>query len=282
MKRIFKSTFPVLAAIALLASCTTSPKPEVGIQLYSLRDAMDEDPIATVQQLGPTGYDYVEAAGYSNGKFYGIDPEEFKQLVEESGMVFRGSHTGQAIPDSGSWKELMPWWDECIAAHKAAGVEYIVQPFMGGSGYESLEGLTAYCDYFNAVGAKCNEAGIRFGYHNHDREFDEIEDEVIYDYMIKHTDSEKVMFQMDVYWVSEGGADPIAYFEKYPDRFGSIHIKDETELGASGEIDFKVILDEAKEIGSKYFVVEVEEYNFEPIVSVEKSLEYLREIGFAR
>ena len=282
MKLNLRSILMISAGMALVASCSNTPELGVGIQLYSVRNDMGTDPVATVEQVGTMGYAYVEAAGYSDGKFYGMEPSQFKALVEENGMLFRGSHTGQAIPDSGSWEVLMPWWDECIAAHREAGVEYIVQPFMGGTGYASLEGLAAYCDYFNAVGEKCNAAGITFGYHNHDGEFSTLEGEVIYDFMLDNTDPEKVMFQLDIYWIYEGGGDPMAYFEKYPDRFTSIHIKDEKELGESGDIDFVAVLDRAQEIGSKYFVVEVEKYNFEPLVSVDMSLEYLREIGFAK
>lgn len=282
MKRIYLSAIIMITLATLFNSCSKTPEKGVGLQLYSVRDAMQEDPVATVELVGAIGYDYVEAAGYADGMFYGMQPEAFKSLVEDNGMIFRGSHTGQAIPDSASWETLMPWWDECIAAHKAAGIEYIVQPFMGGSAYQSLESLAAYCDYFNAVGEKCNAEGIRFGYHNHDREFSALEGEVIYDYMLRNTDPEKVMFQMDVYWTEEGGADPLSYFENYPDRFGSIHIKDKEELGASGEIDFPVILDKAMDIGATWFVVEVEEYNYDPIVSVEMSHDYLKEIGFAK
>jgi sugar phosphate isomerase/epimerase len=282
MKRIYFPAIILFAVAVVFPSCNKTPEKGVGLQLYSVRDAMRDDPVATVELVGAIGYDYVEAAGYADGKFYGMEPEAFKTLVEDNGMIFRGSHTGQAIPDSGSWEVLMPWWDECIAAHKAAGVEYIVQPFMGSTGYQSLEGLAAYCDYFNAVGEKCNQAGIRFGYHNHDQEFSTLEGEVIYDYMLANTDPDKVMFQLDVYWSTEGGADALDYFEKYPGRFGSIHIKDKEELGASGEIDFPVILDKAMEIGATWFVVEVEEYNYDPIVSVEMSHDYLKEIGFAK
>ncbi len=273
----------LFAALMVISSCG-SPGPEngIGLQLYSLRDAMREDPVTTVEKVGAMGYDFVESAGYSDGMIYGMEPEEFKALVEKNGMIYLGAHSGQAIPDSGSWESLMPWWDECIATHKAAGAEYIVQPFMGGTGYASLEGLADYCAYFNAVGEKCNAAGLRFGYHNHAGEFQELEGEVIYDYMLANTDPDKVMFQLDIYWIYEGGADPLAYFEAHPGRFGSFHIKDEKELGESGEIDFMPVLNEADKAGAEYHVVEVERYNHEPIVSVEKSLEYLKEIGFVK
>jgi sugar phosphate isomerase/epimerase len=275
----------LVASIMVLTSCSspvTGPDNGIGLQLWSLREDMKKDPVATIEKVGEMGYDYIESAGYSDGKIYGMEPEEFKSLVEENGMLYLGAHSGKFISESGNWQELMPWWDQCIATHKATGAEYIIHPNMGKSGFESLEGLAAYCAYFNAIGEKCNEAGLRFGFHNHAREFGEIDGVVIYDYMLENTDPEKVMFQLDIYWIYEGGKDPADYFTKYPDRFESIHIKDVKELGESGTIDFKKVLDQAQEIGPKYYIVEVEKYNFEPVVSVEKSLEYLKEIGFAK
>ncbi|MEX0985885.1 MAG: sugar phosphate isomerase/epimerase [Bacteroidales bacterium] len=285
MKKYFRlaTVTAVVIAVMTLSSCgSAGPENGIGLQLYSLRDEMRQDPVTTIEQVGQMGYDFVESAGYSDGKIYGMDPLDFKALVEENGMLYLGAHSGMAVPDSGGWESLMPWWDACIAAHKAAGAKYIVQPFMGSTGYASLEGLAEYCAYFNAVGEKCNAAGLRFGYHNHAGEFQELEGEVIYDYMLENTDPEKVMFQLDIYWIYEGGAEPADYFEKYPGRFVSFHIKDEKELGASGDIDFKPVLDMAEKAGAVYHVVEVEKYDFEPIVSVEKSLTHLKEIGFVK
>lgn len=287
MKKLINTTMATMlfAVLMVLSGCDTpasGPKNGVGLQLYSLRADMKEDPVGTVQKVGAMGYDYVESAGYNDGLIYGMDPENFKELVEENGMLYLGAHSGQSIPDSGSWVDLMPWWDKCIATHKAAGAEYIVQPSMGKSAYASLEGLADYCAYFNAVGQKCNEAGLRFGYHNHAKEFTELEGEMIYDYMLQNTDPDKVMFQLDIYWIYEGGKDPNDYFAKYPGRFESIHIKDAKELGESGKINFKPILDRAIDEGAVYHVVEVEKYNFEPLESVEKSLAHLREIGFVK
>lgn len=285
MKNLFKTTFLfiAIAAITVLSSCSQGPVNGVGLQLWSVRDAMKTDPVATIEKIGAMGYDFVEAANYGDGKIYGMDPIEFKDLVEENGMKFLGAHVSQYIPDSGDWKELMPWWDACIQAHKDAGVLYLVQPSMGRSAYTSLEGLKAYCDYFNAVGEKCNEAGLRFGYHNHDKEFSTVLDgNVVYDYMLANTDPDKVSFQLDLYWIAEGGGVATEYFKNYPGRFLSYHIKDEKELGESGKMDFQSCFDMAETSGAIYNVVEVERYNFDPLVSVEKSLEYLREIGFTK
>ena len=210
-------------------------------------------------------------------KMYGMDPVEFKNLCESNGLKFLGAHTGQDVPTKENWDKTMAWWDECIAAHKAAGVKWIVQPWMGKTGYESLEGLKKYCKYFEAVGEKCNKAGIRFGYHNHANEFTtEFEGKPVYDWMLELTDPKLVMFQLDLYWIADGGKVATDYFAKYPKRFELWHIKDHKELGESGKMDFASSFAKRKKSGAEYGIVEVEDYNFEPLVSVKKSLEYLQ------
>jgi sugar phosphate isomerase/epimerase len=281
MKKVIITVLLVFFA-ATLSMCTTKESKEIGLQLYSVRDAMKEAPQETVKQIGEMGYTFVEAAGYADGQFYGMDPAEFTALVEASGMKFISSHTGQDLPDSASWDETMAWWDQCIDAHVEAGVKYIVQPWMGSVGYESLEGLKDYCDYFNAVGQKCRDKGIVFGYHNHDREFTELDGEVIYDFMLNNTDPSKVFFQLDLYWIQEGGKDAVDYFNNYPGRFLLWHVKDEKELGESGNMDFKPVFDLSEKAGVEYIIVEVEKYNYEPVVSVEKSLEYLQNADFVK
>lgn len=270
----------ILILVALLSismwSCTQPVEKEIGLQLWSVRDDMREDPVATITQLGEIGYSFVETAGYGDGKFYGMDPLEFKKLVNDNGMAFLASHTGQALPDSSNWDEVMAWWDQCIDAHAKAGVSYIVQPFMDGKGYGELADLQGYCDYFNAVGEKCNAKGIRFGYHNHDKEFTTVDGVVRYDYMLQNTDPVNVFFQLDLYWITVGGKDPVDYFEKYPDRFELWHVKDEKELGAEdGIMDFEPIFKAKDASGMKHIIVEVERYNYEPLESVKMSYDFL-------
>jgi sugar phosphate isomerase/epimerase len=242
-------TFIALAVFIAggIVSCTvTKPAKEVGVQLYSVRDDMKTDVKGTVEKIGAMGYKIVEAAGYSDGKFYGMEPTDFKALCDANGLNFLASHCGQAVPDSAGWATTMAWWDTAIAAHKAAGVKYIVQPFMDKVGYESIAGVQRYCDYFNAVGEKCNAAGIRFGYHNHSHEFGDVGGQTIYDYMLKNTDPAKVMFEMDLYWITEGGKNPVDYFKAFPGRFELWHVKDLKELGGSdAKMNFKPIFENA-------------------------------------
>jgi sugar phosphate isomerase/epimerase len=281
---IYTGLYPLVCFLLLIFSGSCD-RPErgknIGLQLYSLRDSIAGNVAGTIEKVSKMGYTYVEAAGYSDGQFYGMDPAEFRKLCEINGLAFTGSHSGKNLPDSAAYAETMEWWDKCIDAHLAAGVKWIVQPFMGREGYESIEGLKRYCDYFNEIGGKCRKKGIMFGYHNHDKEFSTVLDSItVYDFMLQNTDPEKVIFQIDLYWCVEGGKNPVDYFTSYPGRFPIWHIKDEAEVGTSGRIDFAAIWEHAVQSGMKYAVVEVEKYNFEPFESCKMSLEYLNNSGF--
>jgi len=284
MMRNNKFTFLLIALMGIsLFSCTKPVEKEIGLQLWSVRDAMKADAAATIARVGEIGYSFVETAGYSDGKFYGMEPLEFKALLNENGLEFLASHTGQALPDSSNWDEKMAWWDTAIDAHAAAGVKYIVQPFMDGKGYGSIEDLKLFCDYFNVVGEKCNAKGIRFGYHNHDKEFQEVDGIRRYDFMLQNTDPDKVFFQLDLYWISVGGQVAQEYFEQYPGRFLLWHVKDEKELGGAESImDFEPIFAAAEVSGKKHIVVEVERYSFDPLESVKVSYDFLMASDFVK
>ena len=247
------------------------------IQLYSVRDDIKSDFKGTITKVAEAGYKGVEAADYNNGKFYGLTPEEFKSEIEAVGMEVLSSHTGrplEGIIENTNWDEVWAWWDTAIDAHKRAGMKFIVTPWMPTP--TTLEELSQYCDYYNQIGEKCNAAGIKFGYHNHNFEYKEIEDQIMYDYMLENTDPDKVFFQMDVYWTKQGGYDPVEYFNNYPNRFKLLHIKDEKELGGSDSVmDFDNLFKNIDQSGVEYLIVEVEHYNFEPLESIKMSIDYL-------
>lgn len=244
----------VLLALAMLpggasAKAKKAPKKDIGIQLYSVRSLIgvfgksqgDYKPV--LKQLADMGYTSVEAASYKDGMLYGQTPEQFRKDVEDAGMRVISTHCTLNLSDeelaSGDFSKALAWWDECIAAHKAAGAEYIVVPSM--RKISTLKDLQTYCRYFNEVGARCAAAGMKFGYHNHSREFEKIEDKVMLDYMLENTDPDKVLFEMDVYWTVMGKASPVDYFKKYPGRFRLLHIKDRREIGQSGMVGFDAI-----------------------------------------
>ncbi|SBV97899.1 sugar phosphate isomerase/epimerase [uncultured Dysgonomonas sp.] len=281
-----KITTFFIAALLLMISCSPKaettdqqapPKKDIALQLYSLRDDISKDYAGTIKKAGEMGFTAVEAANYSDGKFYGKAPEEFKADIEAAGMKVLSSHTGKGLNEkelaSKDFTEALKWWDQCIAAHKAAGMKYIVTPWMDVP--KTLKDLQTYCEYYNEIGKKCKENGMMYGYHNHAHEFQKVEDIVMYDYMIENTNPEYVFFEMDVYWVVRGGQSPVDYFNKYKNRFALLHIKDNKELGQSGMVGFDAIFKNTDAAGTKHLVVEVEKYNFTPEESVKKSLEYL-------
>ncbi len=283
--------YALIAVSLLLTACnsqtktTVEPaeeapqKKEIALQLYSLREDIKSDYAGTIKKVGEMGYTAVEAAGYGEGKFYGKTPEEFKKDIESAGMSMLSSHTAKQLSEeelsSKNFSESLKWWDECIAAHKAAGAKYIVAPWMDVP--KTIEDLQTYCEYYNEIGKRCKENGLLFGYHNHSHEFTKIDDQVMYDYMIKNTDPELVFYQMDVYWVVRGGLSPVDYFNNYPGRFKLLHIKDNKELGQSGMVGFDAIFKNTDSAGTEYLVVEVEQYNYTPEESVKRSLDYLLE-----
>lgn len=277
----FMATF--LCGLLVISACTQGQKTETAtkgkdiyVQLYSVRDDIRSDYDATIAAVAEMGYTGVEAAGYNEGQFYGMSPADFKKSIEDAGMEVLSSHTSRPLADNPAetnWDETWAWWDTAIQAHKDAGMKYIVAPWMPTPA--TLADLQAYCDYYNQIGERCNAAGLRFGYHNHSFEFKEIEGQLMYDYMIENTDPDKVFYQMDVYWVIEGGHDPVAYFNKYPGRFEQLHIKDETEIGRSGKVDFENIFNNVDESGAKYMIVEVERYTGTPLEGVKESYDYL-------
>lgn len=282
-----KKTVILFFTVAMmLASCSakvepekpsTPPKKDIALQLYSLRDDIGKDYAATIKKAGEMGYTAIEAAGYGDGKFYGKAPEEFKADIEAAGMTVLSSHTTRQLEDkelaSKDFTEAMKWWDQCIAAHKAAGMKYVVAPSMPVT--KTIKDLQTYCEYYNEIGKKCKESGLKFGYHNHAFEFQKIEDQVMYDYMIENTDPALVFFQMDVYWVVRGQHSPVDYFNKYKGRFELLHIKDNKELGQSGMVGFDAIFKNTDAAGVKHLIVEVENYSFTPVESVKQSLDYL-------
>ena len=285
-RREFLKSASLLVAGGLMAqnfsSCASSAASKnIGLQLYSLRDFVKENGIQpTLELVAKMGYKNLEAASYDNGKMYGIAPKELKKMVEDLGMKMTSSHTGQAYTQE-TKDEVMAWWDKCIEAHNELGVKYIVQPWLPVNDQTTLDEIKMYCDYFNTVGYKTASASIAFGYHNHDFEFRKIDDQIIYDFMLNNVSKNHVFFEADVYWIMKGGYNPVDYMKNYADQITVLHIKDEKEIGASGEMDFQAIFEQAKINNIKDWYVEVERYtNNNPVESVQESFDYLNKASY--
>ena len=281
-----------LLALVALPGCgpkeAAPVKKDMCVQMYSARSILNHDNYGDLlKEIAAMGYTAVETASYDggNGLIYGDAPEVFRQKVEDAGMKVLSAHVSRGLSreelDSHDLTAALAWWDKCIEVHKKAGMEYLVTPAIGGQ--RDLKDLQVYCDYLNEVGRRCKAAGLKYGYHNHAYEFEKVEGEVMYDYMLQHTDPELVFYQMDVYWTIIGKASPVDYFTRYPGRFGMLHIKDEWEVGQSGMVGFDAIFKNAELAGLENFVVEIERYNYEDIrQSFKESADYLLEAPFVK
>jgi sugar phosphate isomerase/epimerase len=285
-----KTTLKLLFSIFLLAGTFMVNAQEKfgGLALYTVRDAMESDAKTTLQAVADAGYSYLEAAGYNDGKFYNMTPGDFKKLLNQLGLIPVSSHQSTVTMENA---------DAMIADVKAAGFKYFVIPVppMGLFNFDretrtmSMTGGAAnLAEIVNTLGKKCHAAGLELLYHNHDFEFQKDSDGIVpIDYLLEHCDPKYVNFQMDLYWVTKAGADPVAYFEKYPGRFKIWHVKDMDEQGrfapvGNGNINFARILENKKLSGMKYYMVE-QDMTFDglkPLEAMKISHEGLRKIGF--
>ncbi|NAS12224.1 sugar phosphate isomerase/epimerase family protein [Poritiphilus flavus] len=259
-----------------------------GLALYTVRDAMGTEAKETLKAVVAAGYKNIEAAGYSDGKFYGMSPSDFKSYLSEIGLNPVSTHQGSVTLENA---------DAMIADVKAAGFKYFVIPVppMGMFNYNpetrelSMTGTAKeLADILDTLGEKTKAAGLQLLYHNHDFELIENQDGVVVlDYLLENCNPELVNFQMDLYWVTKAGADPLAYFEKYPGRFKAWHVKDMDEQGrfapvGQGTIDFASILSKKELSGMEYYFVE-QDMTFdglEPLEAIKISHEGIAKIGF--
>jgi sugar phosphate isomerase/epimerase len=264
-----------ILALPALYSCA-SRRGALGLQLYTLRDSIPQDPKGILKQVAGYGYKELEAYSYKDSMIFGMPYAEFGAYVKDLGMkVVSGHYSLDQLQESALKKAI----DDA----KAIGQSYIVIAFLEETVRTSLDDYKRICAQFNKAGEICNENGIRFGYHNHAFEFQSVEGRKPYDLMLEELDPGKVSMEMDIFWVVRAGADPLAYFDQHPGRFEQWHVKDmdkndrdrNADIG-TGSIDFKPIFAAAGKSGMKHWYVEEETYPGQPIDSVAASAEFLK------
>ena len=269
----------------------TAPKKEMGVQLYSVRSLLGTPELFAknhkyvLSRLAQMGYTSAEVASYENGLFSGLSPKEFRNVINSAGLEISSSHTTRPLTRaelaSGDYSEALSWWEECIAAHKEAGITRLIMSYANKIDNEA--GLKVMAEYLNAIGDMCNAAGIRFGYHNHSAELERVGRTTMLDYLLTNTDPAKVFFQLDVYWTVMGGASPVEYMQKYAGRFEMIHIKDKYEIGQSGMVGFEPIFRNFRKAGVQAFVVEMEYASTPNILKgLRESALYLRNAEYVK
>lgn len=266
MKNSLRSFAIVLLALLIASSSIASEhspakkKKQLGIATYSVK-GLESDIEGAFKSLQEDGYTVMEISNYNarERNIAGYTPKEYADLAEKYGMDIISSHA-RAKFDVNDVEETIAAWGQVFDDHKTLGCEYVVFPMNRWA--NTVEQMKVECDLMNLIGDEANKRGLRFGYHNHNFEFELIPetDQMIEDFLIANTDPDKVFFQMDVYWVTEGKQDPVAYLTKYPDRFEVLHIKDDYVIGEGGKIDFEAIFKQFYKNGYKDWFVEMEEY----------------------
>jgi sugar phosphate isomerase/epimerase len=248
-----------------------SPQP-IGLQLYTVRDLMQKDVQGTLRQVAGVGYREVEFAGLFDKK-----PTTVAKWLKENQLTSPSSH----IPINRLRENIQGVVDEC----RTLGNTFIVCPYLD----EKDRGKTAddwrkLAADLNKFGDQVKRAGMQFAYHNHDFEFAKLPSgEMGYDILCKECDPKNVKLEMDLYWITKAGQDPLAYFAKYPGRFPLVHVKDMTGTGqmanvGQGRIDWNRIFAKRREAGIEHFFVERDNPT-NPIADIKTSYDYLSKLG---
>lgn len=249
---------------------------QFGIQLWSVREAMEKDPEAVLKQLAGYGYKQIESFGGGKGIFWGMKNTEYKQVLDDYGLTMLTSHCGDTGADL----------EKRAAEAAEIGVKYLVYPWEGAD--KTIEDYKKMADEFNKNGEVCRKNGIKYAFHNHDYSFKKINGEFPQDVLMKNTEASLVDYQMDIYWVVTAGQNPEEWIRKYPNRFVSSHVKDRSKgatgtdascILGTGSINFARVLKTAKKYGMKYFNVEQEKWEAgTPLQCAEKNAAYLKKL----
>jgi len=273
-RNFIKGVSATMAASFLLPQelSAFTPVKFIGIQLYSLHKQVKEDFLGSLHKIADIGYNSIEAAGYSEGKFYAYSPKEYKKITTDMGLFPVSTHTMVDILDA----------QKIIDDTLEAGHKYLVVPSIPAANRTTLDHYKQIAEQFNDIGRLCKASGLKFGYHNHAFEFDVMEGSIPYEVLLDNTQQDLVTMQLDIYWMVYGGGNPMDYFVRYPNRFGLWHVKDmdpknreeTTEIG-NGTIDWPNIFMEKQMAGMEYYFLEQEHYKMDPFLSIEKSYKYL-------
>ena len=267
-RRNFLETSSLLAGGTLLSfsNCNMkeSPKYKMGYQLYSIRDEMAKDPIATLKALKNMGYEDFETYGYETEKdqFYGYNSSDFKSILDDLGLSCSSGHFGFSPFLLQSKDALDKFVDACIIGAKALNMSYITWPWLAPE-LRTMDNYKIMAEKLNIIGEQVNAAGLAFAYHNHGFEFEDHNGENGFDIILNDTDADLVKLQIDMYWVMHSSSfTPMDLINKQPKRFVMWHIKDMdkvsrdyTELG-NGSIDYLTLLPDPEVSGLEYYFLE--------------------------
>ncbi|HLV86247.1 MAG TPA: sugar phosphate isomerase/epimerase [Candidatus Sulfotelmatobacter sp.] len=270
-RRTFLGTLTGAAATAMMSRSRAWAADEhriktIGIQLYTVRDALKRDYDGTLAELVKIGYREVES-----GKDHDLpDPKAMRAALDRAGLTSPSFHVG--------WDGLGADWPKIIEANKIVGRKYLVNPWVDEEVRDKPDGWKHAAETLNHAGEIAKKSDIQFAYHNHWIEFVPLADgKLPYDILLENLDPNLVKMEMDLGWATVGGQDPVKYFQRYPGRFPLVHVKDLHEVPdaasvrssrfagehmtiladvGTGVIDWKRIFAHSEQAGIKHYFVE--------------------------
>ena len=283
------------------------PFHQLGLQLFSIRDLLSEDPTSTLSTVAKIGYKHVETFGVDTDResFWDLSVSDLKKVLDDHNLKTHSGHYDMSKYLNRQISEHENIEKYIEIAHQL-GQSYIVAPVTPMDDINNLktEDYQYAADQLNKAGEMAKKAGIKIGYHNHFWELRQLGNGTKgLDVLIAFTEPELVDFELDLFWIEKSGYNPQSYFDKYPGRFPLWHLKDMdrqftqpivgkdydktdfmelmkdvkfTEVG-SGALDFIKIADESEKSGLKYAFVEQDEiYMPNKFESIKKSYDYVK------
>jgi len=246
---------------------------KIGLQMYSLKTYTKDDFLGTLDKVSKLGFRAVEFAG-----FFNVKAKALKKHMDNLGMVPCGSHTSLDL--------LTDKFSQTIEYNLEIGNKYIYCPSLPDSVISDEYGWKKISELFNEIGAKCQDMGVEFGYHNHAFEFNKFDGITGYEILANNTEPNIVKFQIDTFWVEYAGYNPLDLIEQYKDRLSLLHLKEMQDkdsmidtFAGEGISDTKAIIKKAKDIGIKYIILEQEHFKSKnQFEEVEKGFDYVSKI----
>jgi len=270
-----------LSASPLLKAAAPKFKGPLGVELYTVRNVIDQDTDGVLKRIAEIGYTEVEPGRAVLDKLV--------PLLAKYKLKPTSCHMEQELVVGGDAKVTLP---EAIESAKKAGVKMMIFPYLAPAKRGGPDAMRKFADQMNEAGSKVVAAGMKFGYHNHAFEFGGNPGERPIDIFVERFDPKIVGFQIDVFWVSVAGNDPVEWINRLKQRVISVHLKDKAadqpvlyaenvpktafkEVG-NGSLDFAAILHAATSVGVKNFFVEQDQTPGDPLASLAQSYKYLR------
>ena len=247
----------------------------LGVQLYTVRGAMEKDGVdATLTRLAALGIREVEFAGY-----YGRTGAQIRETLRANGLTSPSTHVMLSQLQPAALPALVE--TAATIGHKWINLAWLAPPDRG-----PVEKYNAHADTLLAAQAIASKAGITIAYHNHDFEFEPLGNTNGYEILLDRTKGSGIQFEMDLYWMSVAGKDPVAYWTRFPGQFPMVHVKDsagppsnEMRSVGAGTINWGALFEKRALAGIQHFYIEHDNPP-DPWASVTSSVAYLKRLRF--